>query len=122
MCLMLSAPKALIRAQSDEHLRSPVAEGNRKAPLSARESTTEHEAAELARCQQTLERACQEKRALEMLVQQLRKQLTHLAESGKVCVCWFRFGEGLKFREFSTSKVKCALQESGLIDNEFFVL
>lgn len=50
-----------------------------QAPLSARESTNEQEIAELARCQQNLERAYQEKRALEMLVQQLRKQLVHVS-------------------------------------------
>ncbi|ETN80860.1 Rap/ran-GAP [Necator americanus] len=75
MCLMLNAQ--LCRAQSDEHLRSPMTEDNKKAPLSARESTNEQEAAELVRCHQNLERANQEKRALEMLVQQLRKQLSH---------------------------------------------
>ncbi|RCN34687.1 hypothetical protein ANCCAN_19460, partial [Ancylostoma caninum] len=52
-----------------------------QAPLSARESTNEQEASELARCQQNLERAYQEKRALEMLVQQLRKQLLHERQS-----------------------------------------
>ncbi|EYC13220.1 hypothetical protein Y032_0044g1042 [Ancylostoma ceylanicum] len=30
MCLMLNAPKTLCRAQSDEHLRSPITEENRK--------------------------------------------------------------------------------------------
>ncbi|VDM79837.1 unnamed protein product [Strongylus vulgaris] len=30
MCLMLNAPKTLCRAQSDEHLRSPIPEENRK--------------------------------------------------------------------------------------------
>ncbi|KIH60009.1 hypothetical protein ANCDUO_09746 [Ancylostoma duodenale] len=30
MCLMLNAPKTLCRAQSDEHLRSPMTEENRK--------------------------------------------------------------------------------------------
>ncbi|KAK5967974.1 Rap-GAP domain-containing protein, partial [Trichostrongylus colubriformis] len=30
MCLMLNTPKTLIRAQSDEHLRSPIAEENKK--------------------------------------------------------------------------------------------
>uniref|UniRef100_A0A7I4YXF3 Rap-GAP domain-containing protein n=1 Tax=Haemonchus contortus TaxID=6289 RepID=A0A7I4YXF3_HAECO len=81
MCLMLNTPKTLIRAQSDEHLRSPIAEESKKAPLSARVSTNEQDAAELARCQQNLERAYQEKRALEMLVQQLRKQLMHERQS-----------------------------------------
>ncbi|KHJ98177.1 hypothetical protein OESDEN_01834 [Oesophagostomum dentatum] len=81
MCLMLNAPKTLCRAQSDEHLRSPIPEESKKAPLSARESTNEQEMAELARCQQNLERAYQEKRALEMLVQQLRKQLSHERQS-----------------------------------------
>ncbi|KAK6042813.1 hypothetical protein COOONC_19682 [Cooperia oncophora] len=74
MCLMLNTPKALIRAQSDEHLRSPIAEGNRKAPLSARVSSNEQDAAELARCQQNLERAYpRKKRALEMLVHTTEK-------------------------------------------------
>lgn len=81
MCLMLNAPKTLVRAQSDEQIRPAIAEENRKAPLSARESTNEQEIAELARCQQNLERAYQEKRALEMLVQQLRKQLVHERQS-----------------------------------------
>ncbi|PIO60842.1 Rap/ran-GAP protein, partial [Teladorsagia circumcincta] len=91
MCLMLNAPKALIRAQSDEHLRSPtIAEENKKAPLSARVSSNEQDAAELARCQQNLERAYQEKRALEMLVQQLRKQLMHVVSASEIYATYSR--------------------------------
>uniref|UniRef100_A0A1I7XPN8 PDZ domain-containing protein n=1 Tax=Heterorhabditis bacteriophora TaxID=37862 RepID=A0A1I7XPN8_HETBA len=82
MYMMLNAPKVLNRAQSDEHLRSPLAEdSNKKAPLSARESTNEQDMTDLAKCQMSLERALQEKRALEMLVQQLRKQLIHERQS-----------------------------------------
>lgn len=76
MCLMLNAPISLNRAQSDEYIRTPVPDDNaRKAPLSARESTNDCEANEMARCQMQMERSQQEKRALEMMVQQLRKQL-----------------------------------------------
>uniref|UniRef100_A0A8R1E942 Uncharacterized protein n=1 Tax=Caenorhabditis japonica TaxID=281687 RepID=A0A8R1E942_CAEJA len=45
------------------------------APLSARESTNERESSELVRIQNHVERLIQEKRALEMLAQQLKKQL-----------------------------------------------
>ncbi|RCN34688.1 hypothetical protein ANCCAN_19461, partial [Ancylostoma caninum] len=37
MCLMLNAPKTLCRAQSDEHLRSPMTEENRKVGVSVTE-------------------------------------------------------------------------------------
>ncbi|CAD6196096.1 unnamed protein product [Caenorhabditis auriculariae] len=78
MCTLLNAPKSLNRAQSDEQLRSPLVEDiGRKAPLSARESTNDRESSELLRVQAHLERTVQEKRALEMLAQQLRKQLIH---------------------------------------------
>ena len=51
-----------------------------QAPLSARESTNERESSELVRIQTHLERTVQEKRALEMLAQQLRKQLIQVTK------------------------------------------
>ncbi|NP_001360531.1 Rap-GAP domain-containing protein [Caenorhabditis elegans] len=82
MCTLLNPPKYLNRAQSDEQLRSPLMdELNRKAPLSARESTNERESSELVRIQTHLERTVQEKRALEMLAQQLKKQLIQERQS-----------------------------------------
>ncbi|CAB3398570.1 unnamed protein product [Caenorhabditis bovis] len=76
MCSLLNPPKCLNRAQSDEQLRSPIMDDlTRKAPLSARESTNDRDLSELIRVQTHLERTVQEKRALEMLAQQLRKQL-----------------------------------------------
>uniref|UniRef100_A0A158PGL1 Rap-GAP domain-containing protein n=1 Tax=Angiostrongylus costaricensis TaxID=334426 RepID=A0A158PGL1_ANGCS len=77
MCLTLNPPKPLLRAQSDEYLRSGTSRENKKASLSARESISVQETTEFVRCQQNLERAYQEKRTLEILVKQLRKQLLH---------------------------------------------
>ncbi|KJH53689.1 Rap/ran-GAP [Dictyocaulus viviparus] len=81
MSIMLNAPKPLLRAQSDEQFRSPIAEERKKTPLSARESVSEKEAAEFVRCQENLEKAYQEKRTLEILVKQLKKQLVHERQS-----------------------------------------
>lgn len=75
-----------------------------QAPLSARESTNEQEASELARCQQNLERAYQEKRALEMLVQQLRKQLLHV--SCCFAMCFIVVIAGLGVLDKSPSNIK----------------
>ncbi|PAV79175.1 hypothetical protein WR25_24180 [Diploscapter pachys] len=76
---LLNPPRSLNRAQSDEHLTSGVllARSNAKAPLSARESTNDSNAADMLRLQTQLERANQEKKALELLANQLRKQLIH---------------------------------------------
>ncbi|CAI4226744.1 unnamed protein product [Auanema sp. JU1783] len=75
MCMLLNTPKSLNRAQSDEHLRSPLAEEAKKAPLSARESTNDSEVSDMIKCQVHMEHMLQEKRAMDLLIQQLRKQL-----------------------------------------------